>query len=189
MARVTAPERSRRADILSAAQDEFAAAGYAGARIERIAAAAAVNKQLLFHYFRSKDGLFTVALEQLLERCEPSALSSGEQPADTIRRLLADLQAALRTMPGIAAIIADSASNHGFPADAATAVRLWRERLVARLEHAMADGQRRGYFRDDLDPRTMAALAFAAALGDGASGDGGRPLPLGALLVDYCAWR
>ena len=189
MARVAASGRSRRADILAAAQHEFAMAGYAGGRIERIAAAAAVNKQLLFHYFESKDGLFLVALEELLGRCEPAAAPGGEPPADEIRRLLADLQAALRQLPGLPAIIADSIANDGFPPDAAALVKGWCERLAARVERALTDGQRRGYFRDDIDPHAIAALALAAALGAGSLGRSAGPVPLGALLVDYCAWR
>ena len=189
MARVAATGRSRRADILAAAQHEFAVSGYAGGRIERIAAAAAVNKQLLFHYFDSKDGLFLVALEELLGRCDPPAASGTDQPADEIRRLLTGLQVSLRELPGLPAIIADSISNDAFPADAAALVRRWCDRLAARLELALVEGQRRGYFRDDIDPHAVAGLALAAVLGAGSLGGSGRPVPLGTLLVDYCAWR
>lgn len=44
--------------LLSAATDEFAAFGIAGARIDRIAAAAGVNKSMIYSYFGSKDNLF-----------------------------------------------------------------------------------------------------------------------------------
>ncbi|MBP2320997.1 AcrR family transcriptional regulator [Kibdelosporangium banguiense] len=50
-------ERSRR-QLLSAAFDEFAAKGYAGARVHEIAARAGVNKQLINYYFGGKEGLY-----------------------------------------------------------------------------------------------------------------------------------
>jgi AcrR family transcriptional regulator len=48
--------------LLEAATDEFAAHGIAGARVDRIASAAQANKQLIYAYFASKDGLFDAAL-------------------------------------------------------------------------------------------------------------------------------
>ncbi|MCU1656150.1 MAG: hypothetical protein JWO57_806 [Pseudonocardiales bacterium] len=43
---------------MDAATSEFAAHGIAGARVDRIAAAAKSNKAQIYHYFGSKDGLF-----------------------------------------------------------------------------------------------------------------------------------
>ena len=44
------PERTR-ARIRSAALKEFAAHGFAGARVDVIARRAAINKRMLYHYF------------------------------------------------------------------------------------------------------------------------------------------
>ncbi len=52
--------------ILDAALDEFSAHGVAGARVDRIAAAAGCNKNLLYVYFGSKENLFMAVLEQHL---------------------------------------------------------------------------------------------------------------------------
>jgi TetR/AcrR family transcriptional regulator len=180
--------RSRRAEILAAAEREFAAAGYAGGRIERIAAAAGVNKQLLFHYFDSKEGLFSSAVTGLLSRLEPRA-QAAEHPAEEIRAVTAALQSAVRSMPGLLAIIADSSANDDFPREAAAGVRTWRERQRLRLRVAVEEGQRRGYFRDDIDPAGVAGVALSAALGVGALGNDESPVPVGILMADYCAWR
>jgi AcrR family transcriptional regulator len=48
--------------ILLAAQKEFAARGYAGARMEAIARSATINKAMLFYYFSSKDNLYRTVL-------------------------------------------------------------------------------------------------------------------------------
>jgi len=52
-----------RAKILAAARDEFAARGFAGARVESIAKRAGLTKQLIYHYFPSKDALFEETLQ------------------------------------------------------------------------------------------------------------------------------
>jgi TetR/AcrR family transcriptional regulator len=59
----TERQAEARMRILEAALSEFAEQGLAGARTERIAAAAGVNKALLYYYFDSKDKLYAAALE------------------------------------------------------------------------------------------------------------------------------
>ena len=44
--------------IFDAAVQEFSENGFAGARIDRIAKAAGINKQRIYAYFRDKEGLF-----------------------------------------------------------------------------------------------------------------------------------
>lgn len=51
-----------RARLLDAAYAEFSERGLAGARVERIAAEASANKQAIYAYFGSKDGLFDAML-------------------------------------------------------------------------------------------------------------------------------
>jgi len=48
--------------ILQAAQKEFAARGFSGARMEAIARDATINKAMLFYYFTSKDNLYRTVL-------------------------------------------------------------------------------------------------------------------------------
>jgi TetR/AcrR family transcriptional regulator len=52
-----------RAAILAAAGRLFAKSGLAGARTEAIAAAAGVNKALLYYYFKSKESLYEAVVE------------------------------------------------------------------------------------------------------------------------------
>jgi TetR/AcrR family transcriptional regulator len=190
MVEKAAPARARRADILRAAQREFARGGYAGARIERIAASAGVNKQLLFHYFGSKEGLFAAALAPMLAR--GAAGPRPDSPVDQIRRLLGELYAAASSTPGMVGILADARANPEFPREARTAVQRWREEKLANLSAAISEGQRRGHFRDDVEPDLVAAIGLGAALGAALLG-GAAPASLDTavsrLLLDYCAWR
>ncbi|HEY5354845.1 MAG TPA: TetR family transcriptional regulator [Streptosporangiaceae bacterium] len=54
--------------ILDAAAEEFAERGIAGARIDRIIAAARTNKAQLYGYFGSKDGLFDAVIADRADR-------------------------------------------------------------------------------------------------------------------------
>jgi TetR/AcrR family transcriptional regulator len=63
-----------RARILDAALREFSANGLAGARMDQIASAAAVNKALLYYYFDSKEKLYVAALEMIAGKVRDSSL-------------------------------------------------------------------------------------------------------------------
>lgn len=81
------PEESRRV-ILSAALAEFAEQGLAGARIDAIAAAAGVNKALLYYYFRSKDELYTAVLEDFFQRLHVRVNAALDTDAAAGERIL-----------------------------------------------------------------------------------------------------
>src|SRR3954464_10152984 len=92
----TAPEeRQRDADrsqgvILAAARDEFAEYGLGGARVDRIAERAGLNKRLIYYYFDDKEKLFQAVLEQAYRdiRAEEMALRLLDlDPPTAVRRL------------------------------------------------------------------------------------------------------
>jgi AcrR family transcriptional regulator len=57
-----------RARILDGAADEFAAAGFAGARIDRIARRTRLNVRMIYYHFGSKKGLYRAVLETIYEQ-------------------------------------------------------------------------------------------------------------------------
>jgi TetR/AcrR family transcriptional regulator len=64
-----------RAKILAAAEQIFARDGLAGARTEAIAAAAGVNKALLYYYFRDKEKMYEAVIEEHLKDFNDQALA------------------------------------------------------------------------------------------------------------------
>ena|ERR1700754_3157880 len=54
--------------LIEAAHQEFAAHGIAGARVDRIAAAAGANKALIYFHFGNKEGLFTAVFERIVSQ-------------------------------------------------------------------------------------------------------------------------
>lgn len=181
----------RRDRILAAAASEFATHGAAGARVERIAAAAGVNKQLLFHYFGSKTGLYLAALKSMLERSVTPGQPS-RAPVERLRDLSDQLAAVASSHPALLTLLA---SPKGEP-EAAAIAEAWLERAREQARGILQDGQRSGYIRDDVEIDAVAELIVAATLGWMAAGDrktaGRRETARDTLLrmaMDHCAWR
>jgi TetR/AcrR family transcriptional regulator len=144
--------------IAAAAKQEFAKRGFAGARIERIARVAGVNKQLLFYYFQSKRGLFQAAVRRAMAELEAALGSSAQlsgRPLDRLRQLLTSLYEFLELHPELVALLAHAERHDGTPL--ASPIR----RIVVLL----AEGQGLGMVRDDIDPHVAAAQALILMLG------------------------
>jgi AcrR family transcriptional regulator len=77
------PERTRER-ILSAALEEFAANGFAGARVDAIARRAAINKRMLYHYFGNKEHLFREVLRRKIAERQASAEGLSGDPAESL---------------------------------------------------------------------------------------------------------
>jgi len=60
-------EGNSKARILDGAAEEFAAAGFAGARIDRIARRTRLNVRMLYYHFGSKRGLYRAVLQHIYE--------------------------------------------------------------------------------------------------------------------------
>ena len=69
------PGEERRALILRAAGRAFARDGYAGTRLDDVAAAAGVTKPMVYRHFASKKALYMALLEQA--RGRPAGLLRG----------------------------------------------------------------------------------------------------------------
>ncbi len=68
--------------ILEASLEEFAQKGFDGARVDRIAGNAGVNKALIYYYFKSKEGLYAAVIEYLFLKAMPAKL---EMPGASVR--------------------------------------------------------------------------------------------------------
>lgn len=77
------PERTKGA-ILRAAVSEFAAKGYAGARVGEIADRAGVNKQLISYYFGGKEGLYRTIARKWLDDQQEAASAQREMDLPTL---------------------------------------------------------------------------------------------------------
>jgi TetR/AcrR family transcriptional regulator len=130
------PEGTRR-KILAAALQEFSAKGIDGARVDAIAARARVNKQLLYYYFGSKDGLFRAVLrERLAERAPEAALADRTGPGR-----LAELQDRLAgARDWVRLLTWEALERSGRGPVEQEARRATLEQWVASVEAAQAEG-------------------------------------------------
>jgi AcrR family transcriptional regulator len=83
------PEQTR-AEILQVAADEFAEHGFAGARVDRIAAQMRTTKRMIYYYFGSKEELYVAVLERAyaaIRRAEQEIDVDHLDPIAAIRRL------------------------------------------------------------------------------------------------------
>lgn len=74
--------------ILEAAIEVFSEEGLAGARTEKIAAAAGVNKALIYYYFHSKDELYDLALDAVAQQVVASSMATMSTGATAGERLV-----------------------------------------------------------------------------------------------------
>lgn len=77
--------------IFNAALTEFGRAGMSGARMQRIADLAGINKAMLHYYFRSKEGLYEAVLTRVVESFMVSiaeAIDSEDTFSGQLRALL-----------------------------------------------------------------------------------------------------
>lgn len=187
--------QARRTAILDAAVAEFSSHGYHGARIERIAASGNVNKQLIFHYFDSKNGLYEAVVTELFP-ATPVFDGRGTTPLESVGTCIAAIAERLHANPGAARILVECSGVVEVPAAASRAVGTWIELQANTLRSVIEDGQRKGFFRDDADAQTVAAIALGSVVGQSAlsaSTAAGTSEPSAAVLTriiaDFCAWR
>jgi TetR/AcrR family transcriptional regulator len=78
------PASGSRARLLAAAAAEFAARGFAGAHIDRIARAARLNKAMIYYHFPSKLALYRDILRDLFDAAAAAvrAVAASDRPPD-----------------------------------------------------------------------------------------------------------
>jgi TetR/AcrR family transcriptional regulator len=77
------PERTQER-ILQAAFKEFAGQGFAGARVDRIARRAGINKRMLYHYFGDKESLFREVLRRKMTERKAWGDITPDDPAESL---------------------------------------------------------------------------------------------------------
>lgn len=148
--------------IANAALDEFAEHGYAGARTDRIARRAGVNKQLIYYYYGSKAKLFDAVCRTAAQHLSSEAIPRREVASATekFRSQLRSLFEAIQARPALASLLI-----RGVQGDGDDAAREWGKRTVALIAETISEGQGLGFFRDEADPVLKARQSVALLLG------------------------
>lgn len=144
-----------KAALLKSAVGEFAAKGLAGARIDEIAQRAGVNKQLVYHYFGSKDELYRAALELVYAeiRERERALHLGDLPPQAaMERLIGFSFDYLAEHPEFLALLNDENRQEARHIRGSERLEEMHSPLVALLKETLERGAEEGVFRRDLEP-------------------------------------
>jgi len=159
-------ERSQQ-DILQAAQDEFAALGLGGARVDRIAERAGVNKRLIYYYFGSKEDLFLAVLERAYEgiRGEERALELSQvEPIEAIRRLIAFTWNYYIAHPEFLTLLNSENLHRARHLKRSDKILSMHSPLVQTIANVLERGHKVGLFRAGIDPVqlyvSIAGLAY-----------------------------
>jgi AcrR family transcriptional regulator len=155
-----AEERQRNADrsqstILAAARAEFAEHGLGGARMDRIAERAGLNKRLIYYYFEDKDRLFQAVLEQTYRdiRDEERRLNLlALKPADAVRRLVEFTWDYYLAHPEFLSLLNSENLQGARHLESSQRAREMNSPLIATLGEILERGRKEGTFRGGVDP-------------------------------------
>lgn len=159
-------DRSRKA-ILVAARDEFAGHGLAGARMDRIARSAGIDKRLIYYYFTSKDDLFLAVLEGVyadIRAAEASLHLTDMKPADAIRRLTEFTWEYYIEHPEFIALLNSENLHRARHLKESKRARELNSPVIQTLGGILERGRASGDFRGGIDPLqlyiSIASLAY-----------------------------
>ncbi len=141
------PERTRER-ILAAALKEFATYGFAGARVDAIARAAAINKRMLYHYFGNKESLFREVLRRKMTERRTWAENLSGDPAESLPFWF---EQSCKDMDWIRLLEWEALQSAGKRVIGEDE----RNAAAARAVERMRRRQAQGYFSAEFDPRHL----------------------------------
>lgn len=144
-----------RAEILDVATHEFSTKGYAGARVDEIAARTSTTKRMLYYYFGSKEQLYVAVLERayaVIRAIEQELDVEHLDPTEAIRQLAGLTFDHHESHPDFIRLVSIENIHHAeyltrssvLPGLASTALEV--------LTRILARGTAAGVFRAGIDP-------------------------------------
>lgn len=153
--------------ILDAATAEFARKGLGGARVDEIALRSKANKRMIYHYFGSKERLFTAVLEAAY-----AGIRSAEQnlhldelpPLEAIERLVRFTWNYYLDNPEFLTLVNSENLHRAKHLKTSEIVRKTSGKFVQMVKSILDRGVAAGVFRDAIDPVqlniTIAAIGY-----------------------------
>jgi AcrR family transcriptional regulator len=142
-------DRPSRDRLLAAAAAEFAARGFDGAKVDRIAARARVNKAMLYYHFKNKADLYRAILRDLFQSIATAVADSraqGGPPPEQLRRYIRAVAAEAARRPHVPAIWLREMAEGGRHIDASVISHLTS--VLGVLANIVRDGHEEGLFAE-----------------------------------------
>jgi TetR/AcrR family transcriptional regulator len=153
--------------ILDVATQEFSAKGYDGARVDDIMRLSKVSKNLIYHYFGSKEKLFIAVLEQAYQGMHAYQMTwplDVASPVDGIRKLVRSTFKYWRESPEFIGLLNSENFHKGRHLRKSKLTKAGYSGLLGNIDNLLKEGARSGDFRSDVDPVelyiSISALAY-----------------------------
>lgn len=143
-----------KANIVAVATKEFSDKGYAGARVDQIAAKTHTTKRMLYYYYGDKEGLYQAVLEASygkIRRLEQRVSDIEDDPVTAVRHLAEITFDHHDRNPDFIRIVANENILKGAHLKHSAAVQNLGSPAVDILGRILDIGRTRGLFRDDVD--------------------------------------
>ncbi|WP_239453223.1 MULTISPECIES: TetR/AcrR family transcriptional regulator [Microbacterium] len=141
-------------DILEVATAEFAANGYAGARVDEIAARTRTTKRMIYYYFGSKEGLYLAVLERVyaqIRRVERGIHVEEMAPAEALRTIAHATYDHHTTHEAFIQLVSIENIHRAEHLRQSQTILQENATAITLLQEVIARGVADGTFRDDVD--------------------------------------
>jgi AcrR family transcriptional regulator len=156
-----------RQDILAAAMVEFSRKGLGGARVDAIALRAKANKRMIYHYFGSKEKLFTAVLEEAYSGIRSAELKlplAELEPEEALKQLLRFTWDYYLAHPEFLSLVNSANLHKARHVKNSERFRTSGPPFVGLVKSILDRGVARGVFRSGIDPVqlniTIAAIGY-----------------------------
>ena len=153
--------------ILKVATQEFAARGYDGARVDDIMRLSKVSKNLIYHYFGSKEQLFIAVLESAYQGMHAHQMAwplDVSSPIDGIRKLVQSTFRYWRDSPEFIGLLNSENFHKGRHLRKSKLSKAGYSGLLGNIANLLKEGEKSGDFRAGIDPVelyiSISALAY-----------------------------
>lgn len=153
--------------ILKQAIEEFSRRGLEGARVDRIAKRSRVSKNMLYYYYKSKEGLFVASLERTYEqlRAQQKDISiRASDPVQAMQQLVHHTFHAFENNPHAIRLMNEENKHQGRYLRKSHQIPYLYSPLLQTIELILDRGRAEGRFRPAIDARlvyiTLSSLCY-----------------------------
>lgn len=155
---------NNRDGLLAAATDEFAAHGFAGARIERIVKRAHTTARMVYHYFGSKRDLYIAVLDQAMGDLREAELQidvDRHAPLLALLELFDFTHNHFEAHPKLVSLLSAENLAEARYLRQSEMITEMSSPVLSQIKTLVGRGQQDGSLRPDLDPLRLYVMMVA----------------------------
>jgi len=160
----------RRDQILSSALSLFATKGLAATKISDIAVKTGMSQGLIYHYYKSKEEIFTWLIGSAMEKMNEAALNLENLPVSAKEKIIIAINGLLKgfdeneNTADYYFLITQTALSEAYPEEAREIIRTQNDVKYEVITRILKQGQMDGTIKNH-DAQEMATLFFSSING------------------------